>query len=93
MTQRLAAAVANVERDVETPKEWLDALVREYLARNRAHMQAEEHHFFPRAIAALNDADWAEIDGKLHRLVDPLFGGKVKQDYLRLHQRIMTLRI
>jgi len=93
LTQRLAAAVANVERDVETPKEWLDALVREYLARNRAHMQAEEHHFFPCAIAALNDADWAEIDGKLHRLVDPLFGGKVTQDYLRLHQRIMTLRI
>ena len=93
LTQRFAAAVANVERDVETPKEWLEALVREYLARNRTHMQAEEQHFFPRAIAALSDADWAEIDGKLHRLLDPLFGGKVTQDYLRLHRRIMTLRV
>jgi len=93
LTQRLAAAIANVERDVEMPKEWLDALVREYLARNRAHMQAEEQHFFPRAIAALDDQDWAEIDARLHRLVDPLFGGKVTQGYLRLHQRIMALRI
>jgi hemerythrin-like domain-containing protein len=93
LTHRLAAAIANVERDVETPKEWLEALVREYLARNRRHMQAEEQHFFPRAIAALSDTDWAEIDGRLHRLVDPLFGGKVAQDYLRLHQRIMALRV
>ena len=93
LTQRFAAAIANVERDVETPKEWLEALVREYLGRNRRHMQAEEQQFFPRAVAALSDADWAEIGGRLHRLVDPLFGGKVTQDYLRLHQRIMALRV
>jgi len=93
LIHRLAAAVANVERDVETPKDWLDSLVREYLARNRSHMQAEEQHFFPRALAALRDEDWAEIDAKLHRLIDPLFGGKVAQDYLRLHQRIMALHV
>jgi len=93
LTHRLAAALANVERDVETPKDWLDGLVREYLVRNRAHMQAEEQHFFPRALAALRDEDWAEIDAKLHRLVDPLFGGKVAQAYLRLHQRIMALHL
>lgn len=93
LTHRLAAAVANVERDIEVPRDWLDGLVREYLARNRAHMQAEEQHFFPRALAALSDADWAEIDAKLHRLIDPLFGGKVMQDYHRLHQRIMALRV
>ena len=93
LTHRLAAAVANVERDVEMPKDWLDALVREYVARNRTHMLAEEQHFFRRAIAALSDADWAEIDAKLQRLIDPLFGGKVTQDYVRLHQRIMALHL
>ena len=93
LTHRLAAALGNVERDVEMPKEWLNSLVREYLARNRAHMHAEEQHFFPRALASLSDQDWREIDAKLHRLVDPLFGGKVAQDYLRLHQRIMALHL
>jgi hemerythrin-like domain-containing protein len=93
LTHRLAAAVANVERDVETPREWLDALVRDYIARNRAHMRAEEQQFFRRAIAALSEADWTEIDAKLQRLIDPLFGGKVTNDYLRLYQRIMALHL
>ena len=93
LTHRLAAALGNVERDVEMPKEWLNSLVREYLARSRAHMQAEEQHFFPCALASLSDEDWAETDAKLHRLVDPLFGGKVVQGYLRLHQRIMALHV
>lgn len=93
LTHRLAAAVANVERDVETPREWLDALVRDYVARNRAHMRAEEQQFFRRAIAALSEVDWAEIDAKLQRLIDPLFGGKVTNDYLRLYQRIMALHL
>jgi len=46
-----------------------------------------------RAISARLPVDWAEIDARLHRLVDPLFGGKVTQGYLRLHQRIMALRV
>lgn len=93
LTHRLAAAVANAEHDVEMPKEWLAALVREYLARYRAHMQAEEQHLFGRAIAALSNADWADVDAKLERFSDPLFGGKATRDYQRLHQRIMALRV
>ncbi len=93
LTQRVAAALGIVERDVELPREWLNSLVREYLARSRAHMAAEEQHFFPRALASLSDEDWAEIDAKLHPLVDPLFGGRVAEDYLWLHQRIMALHL
>jgi len=91
LTRRFAGAIGNAARDVELPREWLDALTREYLLANRLHMQLEEQHFLPRAMATLTEEDWIEIDQNLSHVDDPIFGGKVAQAYLRLHERILRL--
>src|SRR5262245_43488571 len=53
LTRRFAGAIANASRDVELPREWLEALAKEYLQANRLHMQLEEQYLLPRAKAIL----------------------------------------
>ena len=91
LTRKFAGAVSNAARDVQLPREWLDALAKEYLLANRLHMQLEEEHFLPRAMALLTEDDWAAIDEKLAHADDPLFGEKVAEAYLYLHDRVLKL--
>jgi hemerythrin-like domain-containing protein len=91
LTRRFAAAINNAARDVELPREWLDSLAREYLLANRLHMQVEEEHFLLRAMAILTDEDCATIDERLAHADDPVFGEKVAEAYLFLHERILKL--
>ena len=93
LTQRFAAAVGDASRDVELPRAWLEALLREFLQANREHMQAEEKHFLPRAMARLTDDDWAEIDQRMSGTADPVFGEQRASPYLRLHERILRLHL
>lgn len=93
LTHRLAAAIGNAERDTVMPRSWLEDLARDYSSRLRAHMADEEHRLFDRALALMTDEDWSDVDAQTRRLDDPLFGGKVADDYLRLHQRIMRLHV
>ena len=93
LTRRFAAAIGNAARDVEMPRAWLEALAMEYLSVNRQHMQAEEKHFFPRALAALTDQDWAEIDERAVHVNDPIFGPRVEDSYLAIHERIRIFRL
>ncbi|MGH6942577.1 hemerythrin domain-containing protein [Hypericibacter sp.] len=93
LTRRFAAAIANAARDVEMPRAWLEALAMEYLSVNRLPMQAEEKHFFPRALAALTDRDWAEIDQRAVHISDPIFGPRVENGYLAIHERIQKFRL
>jgi hemerythrin-like domain-containing protein len=75
------------------PRAWLEALATEYLSVNRLHMQAEEKHFFPRALAALTDEDWAEIDERAVHVNDPIFGPRIEDSYLAIHERIRVFRL
>jgi hemerythrin-like domain-containing protein len=89
LTRRLAAAISNAARDVELPREWLDSLTKEYLLVNRMHMETEEKHLLPRAMAMLTDEDWAAISERVAHTDDPVFGKKVAAAYLSLHERIL----
>jgi hemerythrin-like domain-containing protein len=89
LTRRFAAAIDTAARDVELPRQWFDALAMEYLQANRMHMQIEEEHFLPRAMAMLTDEDWAAIDERVTRTDDPVFGERVADPYLSLHERIL----
>jgi hemerythrin-like domain-containing protein len=93
LTQRFAAAVGNIARGVGLERERFDALARDYVARNRAHMESEEHDFLPRALAALTDQDWADLEADRAAGTDPVFGEKVAAAYERLFQRILRLHI
>jgi hemerythrin-like domain-containing protein len=91
LTRRFAAVVNDVAHGVALPRAWLDSLAREYLQANRLHMQAEEEHFLPRAMAVLTGEDWAAIEQQLAHTEDPVFGEKVAEAYLYLHERIMRI--
>lgn len=93
LTHRLAAAIGNAARDTVMPRDWLDAIARDYLSRLRVHMADEERSLFGRALSTLTDEDWAAVEARTHNLDDPLFGGKVADGYLRLYQRIMRLHV
>ena len=93
LSQRFAAALANASRDVELPRAWLAALLDEFLQAYREHMEAEERHFLPRAMARLTDTDWNEIDERIAAPADPVFGKRQVGSYLRLHERILRLRL
>ena len=91
LTRRFAAATSNASRDVELPREWLDALAKQYVQANRLHMELEERYFLPRAMATLTEEDWTAIDEDLSHADDPVFGEKVAEAYLYLHERILSL--
>ena len=93
LSQRFAAALANASRDVELPRAWLAALLDQFLQAYREHMEAEERHFLPRAMARLTDTDWNEIDERIAAPADPVFGERQVGSYLRLHERILRLRL
>lgn len=93
LSRQLAAAVGNAARDVELPREWLHSLATKYISANRQHIEAEEKHFFPRVLAVLTDEDWAEIDKWLADRDDPVFGARVEDAYLFLHEQILRLHV
>ncbi|WP_395019678.1 hemerythrin domain-containing protein [Dongia sp.] len=90
LTHRFAAALHNVEHDVEVPRALFRKLADDYLSHSRQHMEFEEERFFPRLIAMFDDADWREFDG-LTKGYDPLFGNAVERHYRALHERIVKV--
>ena len=48
------------------------------------HMHDEDGIVFLRALNALNDDDWAELEDGLEHVDDPLFGTRVRRRYRRL---------
>jgi hemerythrin-like domain-containing protein len=92
LTRRFAAAISNAARDIELPRERLESLTRKYLLANRMHMETEERHFFPEAVANLTDENWVDIEKNISQALDPLFGKRVVEAYLALHKRIVMFR-
>jgi hypothetical protein len=52
-------------------------------------MEAEQTIYYPAALQALSEADWAAIDAAIQKRPDPLFGGEVGDRYDALRQDIM----
>jgi hemerythrin-like domain-containing protein len=93
LTHRFAAALHNVEHDVELPRALFDKLADEYVTRSRQHMDTEEQKFFPRLVAVFSDDDWADFDGLVAKSYDPLFGTTIEKYYKTLHQRILRAAV
>ncbi len=87
-TKQFAEALERVVLDAELPREEIAKLARDYVAVNRRHMEREERTVLPLVRETLEDDDWAEIEAAL-RGEDPLFGERVHQQYLALHQAIV----
>lgn len=65
LTRRLAtAAVDQMVRPGDEPRQWFSSLGRDFIDSNRRHMAMEEKHFFPLALHVLSDGDWTDLEGR-----------------------------
>ena len=62
-----------------------------YLRGYRSHMEYESKEIFPRAKGKLSKADLKKLDAKTRHIDDPLFGGRVQQQYSRLGRSLQLV--
>ena len=89
LAKNFQAAVRNVLQEVEVSRSAFDEVARHFLKEQRHHMQMEEEHFFPQALATLNAEDWAEIDRRVFQENDPVFGGDASREFAVLREHIL----
>lgn len=63
---------------------------KDYFSMLNEHMSTEERELFPLADRALTSEDWDEIDARIERRPDPIFGAALDEQYRRLWQRIQA---
>jgi hemerythrin-like domain-containing protein len=63
--------------------------VRDFIAHERRHIEAEERALFPAAIRVLRPADWARIEARMSDARDPLFNDTVAQKFRALADKIL----
>jgi hemerythrin-like domain-containing protein len=91
--RRVGQMVEAVLNDQDLLRQTVSEIVRDFIARERQHMDMEERLVFPAALKALRSADWAEIALKLADRHDPLsqpnFEGKfnaVRREILEMEE-------
>lgn len=91
ITEKLAATVKQASNGGDGDQAALRSVMREFVERYRAHMESEEHEFFPLALELLRDADWAEVEHQLFDRRDPLYNREVEGRFRRLRSEIEQL--
>ena len=89
LARRFQTAVQNVLLEAEVSRSGFEDLAHHFVAEQRRHMQAEEEHFFPLALEILTAEDWREIDEQIAQEDDPLFGGRVAEEFAALRDDIL----
>ena len=89
--RRVAHAVDNVLADQEIPRQNVDAIIRDFIQRERHHIMMEDHEFFPAALKALQPRDWAEIASAMTDHRDPLFSDAAEERFDSLRAHILQL--
>ena len=85
------AAVDQMVRPADAPREWFASLSRAFVDTNRRHMAMEEERFFPLVLQTLTEEDWADLEAHVMGGTDPLFGGKVEAHFHALRDAILDL--
>jgi hemerythrin-like domain-containing protein len=87
--RRLAHTIENVRSGGELPRQAVDDVVRDFIAHERRHIEAEERALFPAALNVLRPADWARIEARMSDARDPLFNDTVAQKFRALADKIL----
>jgi hemerythrin-like domain-containing protein len=88
--RRFFAAVRSVMDDPTLPRGWFAGIANEYVSHMRQHMHMEEVIFFPIARQALRAEDWADVEARLKRSLDPLRHSGVEDRFARLRAEILA---
>jgi len=82
-------AVESLLADEPTRRDDFLATARAFVAAMRDHIDHEDSLLFPAAEAALTADDLAQLERRLPKLDDPLFGAADRASYLRLRQNVL----
>ena len=85
--RRVARAVESVLSEREVLRQTVDDIVRDFIEKERRHMEMEERVLFPAAAEALRPEDWAEIDTRLRN--DLSLDGANQEQFDALRRRIL----
>lgn len=91
LNRRLAAAIHNCQRGYDQQSEAVTGLARRCAALNLDHIVSEEKTYFPILEQSIDEAGWRLIEEDVARIDDPLFGEKVRSEYLSLHRQITAM--
>lgn len=89
LTNKLLAMLQAALADVPQERDELCAYLGKYIAVQKDHMNQEEASVYPLLESSLDDKDWQQIDSKLARIEDPLFGPKAEKAYQSLLQYVV----
>jgi hemerythrin-like domain-containing protein len=85
----VAQAVDRVLGSGEVLRETVNAIIHDFIERERHHIAMEERILFPAALRTLRLEDWAEIDARWNDETDPLFGKATEEKYQSLRDCIL----
>jgi len=68
-------------------RQTVDDIVRDFIEKERRHMEMEERILFPAVAKALSPEDWAEIDARLRN--DPALDRASEEEFNSLRRRIL----
>lgn len=91
--QQLFELIERQRGDCADPEVWSEirTRARDYVGTLRRHMDIEDRHLFPKAVAGLREEDWRSIDARMKPILDPIFGGEVvAEEYQVLHERYVN---
>ena len=91
LTRKFASTVHRVLHDPGAHRLTFARVAQDFLYLYRRHIEMEDTDFFPAALKALSEEDWAEIDAQVSDREDPLFGAKVEKRFAALRQEILDL--
>lgn len=86
---QFAQSVVEVLMEMEISRDAFVKIARDFIDEQRQHMVKEEQVFFPAALEALSDQDWAEIDKKISHFQDPLTTKEVGPKFESLRQMLL----
>ena len=89
LARHFQEAVRNVMQEVEVSRVAFSDVARHFLSEQRRHIEAEEDRFFPLALQILTPDDWSEIDKRITREKDPVFGDEISQQFELLRNTIL----
>lgn len=88
VTRELAEALRQVLTEELVDRHEVHDLTEGFLRSYRRHIALEEDKVFPAAERTLSQDDWDEIDARLNRRDDPLFGDAVVDRFRALRDNI-----
>jgi len=91
MTDEALREVREILSGIAQPDPNLSSRLAEFLAAYRAHIAAEDEHFFPTAEKALTLQDWATIESDAAALTDAEFARNIQERFLALRDYIHRL--